>query len=75
MSSSLTDDIDATDETRLRHWARENYVPLAERSLSWPLFVLDEMRRCDAADRSQAVKAPKLLLRVAIVPGHNLLQQ
>lgn len=38
----------ASDEACLRRWAREHYVPLPERSLSWPGYVLDEMRRMDA---------------------------
>lgn len=37
----------ADDEASLRRWAREHYVPLPERSLSWPGYVLDEMRRMD----------------------------
>lgn len=56
-----------TEETRLREWAREHYVPLPERSLSWPGFVLDEMRRLDTLRIDQAhdaVSIPKLLLRV-----------
>lgn len=56
----------ASEETQWRLWARENYVPLAERSLSWPLFALDEMRRLD--QQPDAVRPPKLLLRVAKVP-------
>ena len=65
------DEIDASDESRLRRWGRENYVPLADRSLSWPLFVLDEMRRIDSdirADSPHAAARPKLLLRVATLP-------
>lgn len=38
----------ASDEACLRRWAREHYVSLPERSLSWPGYVLDEMRRMDA---------------------------
>lgn len=64
------------NEARLRQWAREHYVPMAERSLSWPGFVLDEMRRVDEGlpepnvriDEGQgACGAPRLLLRVATV--------
>ncbi len=60
MSDEPTSAITA-EEARCRRWARENYVPLPERSLSWPLFVLDEMRRLDQPD---AIKPPKLLLRI-----------
>ena len=31
------------DELRLRRWARENYVPAAERPADWDPIVLDEM--------------------------------
>lgn len=58
-------EIDTQEESQCRSWARENYVPIAERSLSWPLFVLDEMRRLD---RPEAVQPPKLLLRVGRLP-------
>lgn len=60
MSDEPISDITA-EEARCRRWAREHYVPLPERSLSWPLFVLDEMRRLDEPD---AMKPPKLLLKV-----------
>ena len=65
MSQELIDESDASDETRWRRWARANYVPLADRSLSWPLFVLDEMRRLD---QPSAIQPPKLLLRVGTLP-------
>ncbi len=65
MSDELISDPDASEEVRCRQWARDNYVPLADRSLSWPLFVLDEMRRLD---QPEAMKPPKLLLRVARLP-------
>ena len=64
MSDEPTSAITA-EEARCRSWARENYVPLPERSLSWPLFVLDEMRRLDQPD---AIKPPKLLLRIGTLP-------
>lgn len=70
-------DIAATDETRLRRWGRENYVPLADRSLSWPLFVLDEMRRIDqglVANSPQEIPPPKLLLKVARLPAHLMIR-
>lgn len=63
--SERISEIDTREESLCRRWARENYVPLAERSLSWPLFVLNEMRRLDQAE---AIKPPKLLLRVAKLP-------
>lgn len=63
MSQKLSE-INTQEESQCRRWARENYVPIAERSLSWPLFVLDEMRRLD---QPEAVKPPKLLLRVGRV--------
>ncbi len=86
MVTSHNDDHDATEEARLRRWAREHYVPLPDRSLSWPGYVLDEMRRADdelpCGEQTNSlgaceyrvdgpgspVRAPKLLLRVAMVP-------
>lgn len=65
MSQELMGESDECDETRWRRWARANYVPLADRSLSWPLFVLDEMRRLD---QPAAISPPKLLLRVGTLP-------
>ena len=65
MSDELISDAEASEEARCRQWAREHYVPLADRSLSWPLFVLDEMRRLD---HPEAMKPPKLLLRVGRLP-------
>ncbi len=37
--------IDPVKELRLRRWARENYVPMDQRSLDWHPVVLQEM--CD----------------------------
>lgn len=47
MFTSHTRDENAFDEAPLRRWAREHYVHIADRSLSWPGYVLDEMRRID----------------------------
>lgn len=40
--------LDLVDELRLRRWARENYVPHAERSTEWHAVIHDEMLRRDA---------------------------
>jgi hypothetical protein len=49
MSSSTpsSPEIDLIEELRLRRWARENYVPSAERDTAWHPIILDEMRRKD----------------------------
>jgi hypothetical protein len=47
MLSSVATDVDFIEELRLRRWAREHYVPSAERKLSWHPVVLDEMARKD----------------------------
>ena len=39
--------MDILSELRLRRWARENYVPAAERASFWDPIVLDEMRTRD----------------------------
>ena len=46
MQASLMD-VDLIEEIRLRTWARENYVPAAEREDSWHPIVLEEMRSKD----------------------------
>jgi hypothetical protein len=45
MLSSVGAEVDFIEELRLRRWAREHYVPSAERELSWHPVVLDEMAR------------------------------
>ena len=40
-------DIDLIEELRLRRWARENYVPQAQRDTAWHPIILDEMCRKD----------------------------
>jgi hypothetical protein len=47
MTSSVAADVDFIEELRLRRWARENYVPLSQRQLSWHPVILDEMIRKD----------------------------
>lgn len=39
--------LDFIEELRLRRWARENYVPSAERSPAWHPIILEEMTRKD----------------------------
>lgn len=39
--------VDFIEELRLRRWARENYVPSAQRSTSWHPIILEEMTRKD----------------------------
>lgn len=36
--------MDIVKELRLRRWAREHYVPIAERAADWDAVILDEMR-------------------------------
>lgn len=43
----VSPDIDLIEELRLRRWARENYVPHAQRANDWHPVVLDEMDRKD----------------------------
>jgi hypothetical protein len=47
-TNSLVLELDFIDELRLRRWARENYVPVAERDSAWHPIILDEMNRKDA---------------------------
>jgi len=44
-SSGVLAEIDFIEELRLRRWARENYVPAAQRQLTWHPVVLEEMSR------------------------------
>jgi hypothetical protein len=47
MISSVADEVDFIRELQLRRWARENYVPLEERTPTWHAIVLDEMSKKD----------------------------
>lgn len=47
MVGNTSEPLDLTEELRLRRWARENYVPPAERDSSWHPVILDEMVRRD----------------------------
>ena len=47
LDSYKTDVVDFIEELRLRRWARENYVPSAERSPAWHPIILEEMTRKD----------------------------
>lgn len=47
MMSSATAELDFIEELRLRRWARENYVPAAERKPSWHPIIQDEMSKKD----------------------------
>ena len=62
MTRSITsaDDTSSNDivkELRLRRWARENYVPVEDRDLTWHAIVLDEMANRDA-ERTQPDLTP-----------------
>ena len=46
-SSGVLAEIDFIEELRLRRWARENYVPVTQRQLTWHPVVLEEMGRKD----------------------------
>jgi hypothetical protein len=56
IASTLTD-IDLIEELQHRRWAREHYVPAAERDRSWHPVVLDEMRRKDHELREVRIDA------------------
>lgn len=47
MSDLEATSMDFVRELRLRQWARQNYVPLEARRVSWHPVVLDEMLRRD----------------------------
>ena len=47
MTSSATAELDFIEELRLRRWARENYVPAAERKPTWHPVIRDEMSKKD----------------------------
>jgi hypothetical protein len=40
-------ELDFIEELKLRRWARENYVPPAQRERSWHPVVHEEMRKKD----------------------------
>jgi hypothetical protein len=48
MSGPKFGDVDIVKELRLRRWARENFLPAADRPSSWHPVVLDEMSVMDA---------------------------
>ena len=47
VSERTLHDVDFIEEVRLRRWARENYVPAADRNATWHPIILDEMSRKD----------------------------
>lgn len=47
MQRSSVGPMDVVEELRLRRWARENYVPAAERDGLWHPVILEEMCRRD----------------------------
>jgi hypothetical protein len=55
-SVRVVQDVDLIEELRLRRWARENYVPAAERDATWHPIILEEMSRKDV-EASQTVLA------------------
>jgi hypothetical protein len=46
-ASGLLAEVDFIEELRLRRWARENFVPVENRSRTWHPIVLEEMLRKD----------------------------
>jgi hypothetical protein len=46
-----TSAVDLIRELQLRRWARENYVPVAQRDTAWHPIILDEMSRKDGESR------------------------
>ncbi len=57
MRSSVLSSVDFIEELRLRRWARENYVPEAERQAAWHPIVHEEMSRKDD-ERSEVELTP-----------------
>jgi hypothetical protein len=47
MSTRPSLEVDFIEELRLRRWAREHYVPFADREENWHPIVWDEMGRKD----------------------------
>lgn len=47
--------VDFIEELRLRSWARQNYVPEAQRDRRWHPIILDEMRRKDGETSEAAL--------------------
>ena len=47
-TTTAISDVDFIEELRLRRWARENYVPEAQRDTAWHPIILDEMGRKDS---------------------------
>lgn len=56
MFADVEGPVDFIEELRLRSWARQNYVPEAERDRRWHPIILDEMRRKDS-EASEATLA------------------
>ena len=54
MSFEAVSELDMVEELRLRRWAREHYVPRAQRERNWHPVVLDEMEKKDR-DLTQGV--------------------
>jgi len=50
-SVRMVQDVDLIEELRLRRWARENYVPAADRDAAWHPIILEEMSRKDVEAR------------------------
>ena len=57
-SSGVLAEIDFIEELRLRRWARENYVPAAQRQPTWHPVVLEEMSR---KERDGSLEADPML--------------
>jgi hypothetical protein len=65
MQTPVAAEVDAVEEFRIRSWARDNYVPAAQRDAGWHPVALDEMRQRD----SDLAERPVALSRIyAIVP-------
>lgn len=55
MSTSPAMEVDFIEELRLRRWAREHYVPVADREVNWHPIIWDEMSRKDEESFSDIV--------------------
>ncbi|HEY8505854.1 MAG TPA: hypothetical protein VIL46_14815 [Gemmataceae bacterium] len=65
MATMPVGEVDFIEELRLRRWARENYVPTAERPASWHPIILEEMRRKDQEIAHEGGLDPVLTSSVA----------
>jgi hypothetical protein len=61
-------DLDVVEELRIRSWARENYVPAAERDPRWHPILLDEMQQRDREAEGQLSPSNRAFSVVPLAP-------